>query len=171
MSTHQQQADPLTSFWRDWFAQMQAQAAGAQTHAQHAAAHAQPHWPMTPDAVKQMQSAYLDALARYADQYMRSPQFLDAMKKSLDQALAFRKQVDTMLKDSASGAFTAATGGTSAEILTAVRQAESRLNERLDDISGRIDRLERGGRGSPRSGATPKKKTKKKASRKGAKAG
>ena len=42
--------------------------------------------------LKRFQSAFLDAMARYCDEYMRSPQFLAVMKQSMDGALSLRQQ-------------------------------------------------------------------------------
>src|SRR5262245_18445741 len=95
----QQPTDPVTAFWRDVWARM-GQAPGMPG----ATPPGMPNFPgmpagmgmpgvMTPDAMRRMQSAFFDAMAQYAEQYMRSPQFLESMKKSMDQALEFRRQM------------------------------------------------------------------------------
>lgn len=170
MTTQHAQPDPITSFWRDWMQQAQSQWQSQMNAAQHAAGAAQraaaetqasqqgaAAWVMTPEALKKMQGAFLDAMSRHADEYMRTPQFLDAMKRSMDQALQFRQQVDSMLRQQASQAFSAATGGANAELLEAIRAGEKRTVQRLDELSERVSRLE-GGRPARSASSRPAKK-------------
>jgi hypothetical protein len=155
MTTPHAQTDPIAAFWRDWVQQSQSQWQSQMNAAQHAAGAAQraaaesqaaqqgaAPWMLTPEALKKMQGAFLDAMARHADEYMRTPQFLDAMKRSLDQALQFRQQVDGMLRQQAAQAFSAATGGANAELLEAIRSGEKRTVQRLDELADRVARLE-----------------------------
>src|SRR4029079_6146309 len=50
-----------------------------------------------PEAGKQVRGAIFGAMSQYADQFMRSPQFLGMMKQSLDASIAFRKQINDFL--------------------------------------------------------------------------
>lgn len=161
--------DPVTAFWRDVWAKMGQAAAsvppfpGMPNGAGMPGAAAMPGIPgvpampnfaamMTPEAIKRMQSAYFDSMAQYSEQYMRSPQFLESMKKSMDQALQFRRQMDDYLKQNMAESFEAATGGANSELLGAIRRLERTMTERLDDISRRVEKLEgEEGEGATRS--------------------
>ncbi len=154
--------DPVTAFWRDVWAKMGQAAAsvppfpGMPGGAGMPGAGAGPGVPgmpgmpampnfaamMSPEAIKRMQSAYFDSMAQYSEQYMRSPQFLESMKKSMDQALQFRRQMDDYLKQNMAESFEAATGGANSELLGAIRRLERTVSERLDDISRRVEKLE-----------------------------
>lgn len=163
--------DPITGFWRDVMARSAAAAGGAAAAApgagfgmpgfgpgfNPAAGFAAPGAGMpygagaaafTPDALRRMQGAFFDAMAQYAEQYMRTPQFLEAMKRSMDQSLQFRRQMDDFLKTNMASAFESASGGATSEILGAIRQSTSQLqahiDERLAAMEARIGRLERG---------------------------
>src|SRR6188472_2757946 len=92
-----QTVDPITGFWRDMWARAGAGGMpgmpGMPGVDPSAAASA-----FTPDAMRRMQAAFYESMAQYAEQYMRSPQFLEAMKRSMDQAMQFRQQMDDFLK-------------------------------------------------------------------------
>lgn len=161
--------DPVSAFWRDVWARM-SQAAAAMPPfggmpmpgagampgmagmpgAPGAMAGMPAGMPgfLTPEAAKKMQAAFFESMAQYAEQFMRSPQFLESMKKSMDQALQFRRQMDDFLKHNMAESFEAATGGANSELLGAIRHLERTLTERLDDIARRVEDLE-GGRPAP----------------------
>lgn len=143
--------DPVSTFWRDLWTRVAA--AGQSAPGMNAGA-AAPF--MTPEAVKKMQAAFYDAMAQYAEQYMRSPQFLEAMKKSMDQAMALRRQMDGFLKQNMATAFDTASGGSHAEILTAIRQSAAQTQEKLDRIEQRVAALEEAQ--GVDSGVKPRKK-------------
>jgi uncharacterized protein involved in copper resistance len=159
----QQPTDPVTAFWRDVWARMTPAAGqGAQPGA--SGIPGMPGIPgfpgmnpsagagmpgmqgfpamMTPEAMRRMQGAYFDAMAQYAEQYMRSPQFLESMKKSMDQALELRRQMDDFLKQNMAEMFEATSGGANTELLGAIRQLERTMTRRLDELSERLTRLE-----------------------------
>jgi hypothetical protein len=115
-------------------------------------------WMPSPDAVKRMQSAFLDAMANFAEQYMRSPQFLEAMRKSMDQGLQLRQQMEQFMKTNMSTAFDAASGGSSSDVIAAIRELESRLGSKLNDLSERISNLEGDEDGKAAAKKSPKKK-------------
>lgn len=102
----------------------------------------------SPDVLRRMQGAFFDAMAQHAEQYMRSPQFLEAMKRSMDQALQFKRQMDDFLKSNMSNAFETVTGGANTEILGAIRQTsaqlQAHLDARMDRLEARVARLESG---------------------------
>lgn len=159
--------DPITGFWRDFWARSAAQASGAGP-GQAPGQAGSPPWsgmgipgmpPMpgmagfpgtgadpaaflSPDAMRRMQAAFFDAMAQYAEQSMRSPQFLEAMKRSMDQSMRLRQQMDDFLKSNMASAFDAATGGANAEVLGAIRLLASQMETRLEALATRIGAIE-----------------------------
>lgn len=118
--------DPFTQFWGDMITRMGMPSGGEPGSESGGAG------PMSPEAAKQMQRVFLDALAKYCDDFMRSEQFLAMMKEAMDRSLAFKQQVDQFLTQLHRGV-----------------QAPSKTD--VDDISGLLrsieanvlDRLER----------------------------
>src|SRR5262245_29225922 len=105
MTTGHSQGNPMDaamSFWRDAWARVGSaagQGASGGTSGSGAPNAADPMgWMPTPDTVRKMQSAFMDAMAATAEQYMRSPQFLDAMKQSLESAVNMRRQMEEYLR-------------------------------------------------------------------------
>ena len=115
-------------------------------------------WMPTPDMVRRMQSAFLDSLAAASEQYMRSPQFLEAMKSSLDSAVRMRGEMEDYLRRNISDAM-GAPGQADMWPVSAVIEMESRLQSRLDEIAQRLDRLERADAPAPRSGSKGPKRS------------
>ncbi len=98
----------------------------------------------TPDAIKQMQRIFFDAYAKYADEFMRSPQFLEALKQSMDGALTFKRQMDAFL----AGSLKAGQMPSQAEWVasaTNLAQTQNKILQRLEQLSQRVDALD--GRG------------------------
>ena len=93
------------------------------------------------DAVKRMRRAFFDAWADHCDEFMRSEVFLDAMKKSMDGALAFKQQVNEFLTRSLHENQMPARSDTDS-IMLVLRSMEERVLERIDQLSGRVERLE-----------------------------
>jgi polyhydroxyalkanoate synthesis regulator phasin len=120
--------DLFTKFWSDYFNTL---AAG------------QPAPQVTPgsDVWKQMQRAFLDAMARYADEFMRSPQFLDAMKQTLDNAMAFRRQMDEMMTQTLRSA-QVPTQQDARELADRLHGLERRVIERIDRLEQKVSALE-----------------------------
>jgi len=104
------------------------------------------------DIARQMQNAFLDAMANWCDEYLRSPQFLDMMKKSLDTSLAMRRELEEFMRKASGNAFgdSLASGIDPAGIIQA---AEERMTEKLEEISDRLDAIEQelGAGARPRS--------------------
>ncbi len=156
--------DPISAFWRDVWARagVQAPAAGMPNPFAGAAGFAGmpnmagmgmpagfPTDPasmaaamMTPEALRRMQSAFFDAMAQHAEQTMRSPQFLEAMKRSMDQALQHKRQMDDFLKSNMASAFETATGGANGEILNAIRQSHAEVVAEIRKLESRVAHLE-----------------------------
>lgn len=104
-----------------------------------------------PEASRQVRNAMLDALGRYCEEYMRSPQFLQTMKQSMDGAVAFRKQLNaffTRWQHEMQGVAQEDVDSLMDRMgdlqKTVVRRIDA-ISGRLDEIATRLDRLE--GRG------------------------
>jgi hypothetical protein len=157
--------DPITGFWRDVWAR--SAAAGSQMPGMPGMPGGMPMDPsaaaqafMSPEAMKRMQAAFYDAMAQYAEQYMRTPAFLESMKKSMDQAMQLRQQMDGFLKSNMASAFESATGGSHAEILGAIRQSTAQLQSQIAKIDQRVSDLESAVTGKPKAEkAAPAKKS------------
>jgi hypothetical protein len=102
-----------------------------------------------PEMAKQMRSMALSAMSQYAEEFMRSPEFLQAMKLSLDSAIAFRKQINDFLTEMQHNAQGVARQDvdslmvTMRHIETRLLDAVDRIATRLDDISARLNALEK----------------------------
>jgi hypothetical protein len=164
----------MEKFWTDWFTalgKMQSQAVqsmgaavpweAAEVEDVGPGAPAPPGAPaqgafpfVAPETLRQFQGAFLQSLSDYCEQYMRSPEFLDVMKRSMDNALAFRKQVNEFLDSAASVGFQPPGGlpPDQAVIVDAVRETERKLRDHIEAISDRLDRIESRLNGSPGGG-------------------
>jgi hypothetical protein len=129
MSDSQSATDPFAAFWTDWMSRMGGSATKSTSE--------------TPEAVKQMRQMFFDAWAKYAEQFMRSEQFLSAMKQSMDNALAFRQQLDQFLTQGVRNMQMPARGDTD-HIVMLLRSLEDRVMSRLDDLDARITAVESG---------------------------
>ena len=73
---------------------------------------------------------------------MRSPQFLEAMKQSMDQAVSFRKQMNDMLTGMQHNLQGVARQDIDSLMLT-VRHMETRVLESMDEIGSRLESISR----------------------------
>lgn len=161
--------DAITGFWRDVMARTSAGAGmpgmpnmpgmGQPVDASVASA-------FTPEAMRRMQGAFFEAMAQYTEQYMRSPQFLEAMKRSMDQAMQFRQQMDDFLKSNMATAFESATGGSNSEILGAIRHSSALLQSQIAKIDARVGDLEAVITGKPKAESSASKTSSKPAAKK-----
>ena len=95
---------------------------------------------MPAEMLKQMQKACLDSMARWVDDYMRSPQFLEQMKRSLEGALAMRRQVEGFIRKATEQSYGSTLGMYDA--VGAVRDAETWITRRIDELASRLDAIE-----------------------------
>jgi hypothetical protein len=105
-----------------------------------------------PEFLRQMRSGIFGALAKSWEEFMRSPQFLESMKTMMDNAIAFRK----MSNDFLTQAHHSLQGTAQADVdnvMLALRHLETRILHCVEDLSGRMDRLEKTITGTPRNGA------------------
>ena len=123
-------AEAFSQFWSDFMGR-----AGAAGFA--------PQPPGSPDAMKQMQRVFLDALAKYADDYMRSPAFLEQLKQTMDNAMAMKQQIDGFLASSLKAMHMPSREDTGYTI-EMLHGLERRLGARLDAIEQRLAAHENG---------------------------
>jgi uncharacterized protein (DUF2267 family) len=107
-----------------------------------------------PDALRQMRAGVFEALARSWDEYMRSPQFLDAMRQWMDNAVAFRKISNEFL-GRVRNEVQAPSSSDIDTVMLAVRHMEKRFLDRLDEMSTHLERLD--GHGAAAARRTPGK--------------
>jgi methyl-accepting chemotaxis protein len=112
-----------------------------------------------PEAARQMRDAFFSAMSSYAEQFMRSPEFLEQMKRNMDATLELRKQFNDFLTRVHHGGQGVALQDVNA-IMQAIRHSEQRTLDRLDeiseqvrDLSRRVEALEDAGRND--NGRTP----------------
>lgn len=122
-------SDPFTKFWSDWMSQMGAMGLG------------QPAAPARDHMMKQMRQAFFDAWAQHCDEFMRSDMFLDAMKRSMDSALAFKQQMNEFLTRTLHEGQAPARSDTDS-IMLVLRSFEERVLSRIDDLGDRVKDLE-----------------------------
>jgi len=120
-------SDPFTGFWMDLMSRMAGAGRPAAT-------------PSQDEVFKQMRQAFFDAWAQYCDEFMRSPAYLEAMKKSMDGALAFKQQVNEMLTRALHEQQIPARSDTDS-ILLVLRSLEERVLSRIDHLNERVDDL------------------------------
>jgi len=93
-----------------------------------------------PEAARHVRNAMFDAMSSYCETFMRSPQFMEMMKQSMDNAIAFRKQLNTFMTR-----MHHETQGVAQEDMDSVIQTLKSLQhgvvDRLDDIADRLDDL------------------------------
>lgn len=131
-------ADPFTKFWTDCVSKI----SGAGLS------------PTTPkisdDAIQQMRRAFFDAWAHHCDEFMRSPAFLDGMKKAMDGALAFREQLNEFMTKALHEAQAPARSDTDS-IMLVLRSLEERVLDRLDRLEERVASLDEAAAAQPDS--------------------
>lgn len=127
-------SDPFARAWGDFLSQFGIAGAAASTDEAPS-----PSW--SDEAMKQMQRAFMDALAKYCDEYLRSPNFLNMMKQSMDNALSFKQHVDRFLAEAHRSVHSPSVGDID-DIVGLLRTIEDRVVERVDKLEGRLRHLE-----------------------------
>lgn len=145
MNDRPQPTDPFTSFWSDFLSRMGAPAEAARG--------ASPSATASNDMLKQMQRMFLDALAKYCDDYMRSEQFLQMMKQTLDKSLAFKQQMDQFFAQAQKGMQAPARADID-DMAGTLRNLEYRLLARLDELEAKVAAVEGGRRKTGGAGAS-----------------
>lgn len=114
-----------------------------------------PASPPPPDPARQMRDAFFDAWSKYCDEFMRSEPFLQMMRQSMQNSLAFRQQVNQFLSRSLSNAQMPNRSDTE-DILRMLHSVEDRVLDRLDDLVRRVELLERSAAAPPAPPASPR---------------
>src|SRR5262249_47429560 len=131
-------SDAFTQFWSDVMSRMTA------------AGFVQPA--ADSEGLERMQRIFFDAMAKYADEFMRSPQFLESLKATMDNAMAFRRQLDQWITSSLQSA-QMPTHSDMTDVVARIHSMEKRVLERMDELDGRVGTLENG-HPRPRRAAT-----------------
>ncbi|RIK62169.1 MAG: hypothetical protein DCC65_17900 [Planctomycetota bacterium] len=126
---HPNPAEAFTQFWSDMFSRMGMTGAGVSAG------------PMSPEGAKQMQRIFLDTMARYFDEFMRSDQFLSMMKETMDRSLAFKQQVDQFLTQLYRGAQMPAKTDVD-DISGLLRSIEKNVLDRLSRLEEKVAAVE-----------------------------
>jgi hypothetical protein len=98
----------------------------------------------SPDMMDQMRKSFFGVMSQHADEFMRSEQFLETMKQTMDNALAFRQQLNQFLTQNLKSA-NMATSSDAEHISVLIRGMEERMMSKLDHLSERVERLETNG--------------------------
>ncbi len=141
--------DPFSKFWSEFMA---ASPLGSM---------AAPSAAARDEMLRQMRRAFFESWAKACDEFLGSAQFLDMMKKSMDNALAFKQQVNEFMTRAVHEAQVPARTDTDS-ILLVLRSLEERVLGRLDALGERVaeleDRTDAGATGETK-GAGPKRRT------------
>ena len=108
------------------------------------------------------QRKWFDAVSKSLDAYLRSPTFLEAMKRNTDAMIMAKKQIDELSKEFA-GRATSPTAEHPSDLSQQLRSVETTILARLGRLEERIGRVEAE---LTDGGSTPSGKPKKKSKRK-----
>lgn len=138
--------DPFTQFWGDMFSRMNTATGGSSAGG-----------PMSAEATRQMQRIFLDALAKYFDDFMRSEQFLGMLKETMDRSLALKQQVDQFLTQLHRGVQAPAKTDVD-DISGLLRSIEANVLDRLAKLESKVAAVEAPRRtgGSARASRAPR---------------
>src|SRR5205823_2035061 len=90
---------------------------------------------------QEMRSALFRAMSEYCDQYMRSPQFQETMKQSLNGAIQLRKQFNDFLSN-AQHEFMGAGRQDVDQLMLVMRHLEQRMVDGFERISSQVGSLQ-----------------------------
>jgi hypothetical protein len=119
----------LTQMWLEFVSKMASAAESASAQS------------IPSEVAKQTRDIFLQTLGRFTDQYMRSPEFLAMMKQSSDAAIALRQQTNDFLAQAHHAMGSLARPDVDG-LLKAIRRCETRVLDKLDEMSNRLDELE-----------------------------
>jgi hypothetical protein len=111
------------------------------------------------EAMKEMRAGMLKILTQSWEEFMRSPQFLEYMKKSMDGFMTLQKYSSDAMTRGRHGAQAPAREDID-NILMAIRHMERRLLDRMEEVDAsvagtarRLDALEKNGKEKPPAAA------------------
>src|SRR5439155_882216 len=127
-----EQAQQLASLWMEFAAKM-ATTPGAL-----------PFRPeQTPtEAARAARDAAFGTMGQQADKYMRSPQFLEQVKQTLDASIGFRKQINDFFTQAHHSVQGVARQDVDA-VFRSIRHMETRVLDRIENLCDRLDEVSR----------------------------
>jgi hypothetical protein len=99
----------------------------------------------TPDMIRSMQNAFFAAMEENAERMMRTPQFLEAMQKGMQESLAMQQQLRSHLQSNLDQSMRAAGASGTDDASPAIVASLQRIERSLDRITERLDALEAAG--------------------------
>ncbi len=120
-------ADPFTTFWSEFMQRMAAQGATPPNPSQ--------------EMFNTLRKSFFQAMAEYADQYMRSDQFMAQIKQSMDNAIAWQQMMNQYMQKG----FEATPLPTRVDldqVVQMIRGMESRVLEKIEEVSQRVEKVE-----------------------------
>jgi hypothetical protein len=93
-----------------------------------------------PEVSKQMRGLMFQAMAQQAEQYMRSPQFVEMMKQSMDAAITVKKQLNDFLTQAHHAGQGVARQDVDA-VLRSLHHLETRVLDNMEGICDRLDKI------------------------------
>ncbi len=90
-----------------------------------------------PEVLRQIRNGIFQALAQSWEEFMRSPQFLQSMRQWMETAIAFRKLSNDFLTRVHNDLQSASRSDVDTVLLT-VRHMETRLLNKIEELSGQV---------------------------------
>lgn len=94
-----------------------------------------------PDAARQIRGSMFRTMAESIDEAMRTPQFMDMIRQSMDSMLNFRRQLDSMMTQMHQ-AVQSTTREDIDTLMVTIRHMERRVLDRMEDMTERLDEME-----------------------------
>jgi len=130
MNGNSNNSDAFSRFWTDMVSKMTPPGMMSQATA-----------PSMEETTRQMRQAFFDSWAKYCEEFMSSEQFMDAMRKSMEGALAFKQQVNEFLTQSLHESQMPSREDTDS-IMLVLRSVEERVLDRLERLAHRVEGIE-----------------------------
>ena len=110
-----------------------------------------------PEFLRQMRSGIFAALSKSWEEFLRTPQFLEATKTMMENAITFRKMSADLLTQAQHSVQGVARSDIK-DLMQAIHHLETRILNRIEDVSQRLEKLEAKANSVPRNGSpkTPK---------------
>ena len=123
-----------------------------------------------PEVLRQIRSGLFQALAQSWEEFMRSPQFLEGMRQWMEASINFRKMTNDFMAR-VRNELQAPSREDIDTIMLSVRHMEQRLLDRVDNLAGQVQELNRrlpngqaGGK-APKAGRAPATKSRRQPAR------
>jgi hypothetical protein len=107
-----------------------------------------------PEILRQIRSGIFQALAESWSQFLRSPQFLEAMKQWMEQAVTFRRMSNDFL-GKVRHEMQSPSRDDIDTVMLAVRHMEKRVLDRLEELSAELAEMKQPPPTSPAKGQKP----------------